>query len=209
MRIYKITNLINFKVYIGQTKSSIASRTSSHIHEALKGKDRIPLLYRAIRKYGRHNFTIEEIVVCSNQEELDKEEIKYIKFYDSNNPLKGYNIGEGGKGNNGTKGKSYEELYGKEKAEKLKQLRSITMRNQVRSKEHCLNISKAKTGVKASEETKRKLSLLKRGSNNSFFGKKHTEETKKLIGSKSINRAWKRSATKNTVKSSKRKTNSK
>lgn len=50
VKIYKITNNINGKIYIGQTKTSIERRFISHKSAARRGINYI--LYKAIRKYG-------------------------------------------------------------------------------------------------------------------------------------------------------------
>ena len=60
MIIYKITNKINNKVYIGLTTRTLKYRWSTHITES-KNLNNQKHLYRAMRKYGIENFTIEEI----------------------------------------------------------------------------------------------------------------------------------------------------
>lgn len=57
--IYKITNNINQKIYIGKTSQSIDKRFRSHINNARNHINRY--LYDAMNKYGYENFTIEEI----------------------------------------------------------------------------------------------------------------------------------------------------
>lgn len=52
-------------------------------------------LHRAIVKYGKENFTVEQIDVACDREELDKKEIYWIKYYDCLSP-KGYNLHTGG-----------------------------------------------------------------------------------------------------------------
>ena len=92
--IYKITNKINGKSYIGQ---SVNILRRWRIHRALafdpnqKGYE-YPL-YRAIRKYGLENFSFEVLEEC-DQKELDKKEQEYILFYNSFGD--GYNQNEGG-----------------------------------------------------------------------------------------------------------------
>ena len=87
MIIYKITNIQNNKVYIGQTKESIKKRFSRHMgYQALEHDTKF---YRAIRKYGKENFLIEEIDSATTQEELDEKEVYWINFFDSVNS--GYN----------------------------------------------------------------------------------------------------------------------
>lgn len=57
MIIYKITNKINGKVYIGQTTDSLSRRKSGHIQAATSGSK--SKLYSAMRKYGVENFEFE------------------------------------------------------------------------------------------------------------------------------------------------------
>ena len=100
MVIYKITNLVNDKIYIGQTVNSFNQRYSG----AGVGVERITHLkttnehlLRAIGKYGAKNFKVEIIEQCSTVEELNTREAHYIELYDSNNDEKGYNkLGGGG-----------------------------------------------------------------------------------------------------------------
>lgn len=93
--IYKITNQVNNKCYIGQS-ICIEKRWKEHIYEAEKG-DKNYKLYLAIRKYGIDNFTFEVIEECS-EKDLNEKEIFYIKKYDSY--LNGYNSTLGGQGKN-------------------------------------------------------------------------------------------------------------
>ena len=92
--IYKITNKINGKCYIGQS-IHIEKRWWAHKHDAFleNGSGYDYPLYQSMRKYGLENFTFEVIDVCS-VEELNEKEIYYIKFYESYG--KGYNQGPGG-----------------------------------------------------------------------------------------------------------------
>ena len=54
--IYKITNRINQKVYIGQTSFSVEKRWKEHVQDINKHLDRP--LYRALSKYGIENFSV-------------------------------------------------------------------------------------------------------------------------------------------------------
>jgi group I intron endonuclease len=104
--VYKITNTINDKVYIGKTKShygikpyGIKGRWAQHKtnHNIPSRKDECRVLYNAMRKYGVKCFEIEEIKRC-DLDEYDDYEIELIAFYDSTNDNFGYNISKGGKG---------------------------------------------------------------------------------------------------------------
>jgi group I intron endonuclease len=90
--IYKITNSINGKIYIGQTTRELESRWYNHTYSALVGKCATKL-GRAIRKYGKDSFSIE---IIEETDDLDNREIHFIAYYKSNS--KGYNIKPGGNG---------------------------------------------------------------------------------------------------------------
>lgn len=91
MGIYKITNNINGKFYIGRAKN-IEKRWRAHKTNCFDPKaiDYYKCLYKAIREYGLENFTFEVIEECS-EEELTEKEGYYISFYNANNPEIGYN----------------------------------------------------------------------------------------------------------------------
>lgn len=91
--IYKITNQINGKVYIGQSVK-IKSRWKQHKQEA-KSNRRNTFLYNAMRKYGLDNFSFEVIEECE-ENQLNEREIYWISYYDSFNKEKGYNMTPGG-----------------------------------------------------------------------------------------------------------------
>lgn len=93
--IYKITNLVNGKEYIGQTSLSIQERFKQHIHDANKGYYNHRPLYNAFNKYGIENFIIEELEEC-NTEEVNQKEIEYINKFDTYS--NGYNATLGGEG---------------------------------------------------------------------------------------------------------------
>ena len=91
--IYKITNNINGKMYIGKTDRDIETRWNEHIRHASTLKH-IPL-YRAINKYGAENFKIELVEECQT-EILNEREQYWISYYDTYD--KGYNCSLGGEG---------------------------------------------------------------------------------------------------------------
>lgn len=124
--IYKVTNKINGKVYIGQSVD-IGKRWRQH----MTAKDDI-YFHKAIQKYGVENFEWEVIEQCKKKD-LDEREIYWIEYYDSYN--KGYNCTKGGEGNSGEgspnwKGgisydpehkKEYGKQYYEENKEKMKE----------------------------------------------------------------------------------------
>ena len=86
--IYKITNTVNNKVYIGQSIRPIEQRFKRHINDAINNKLDTHFA-RAIRKYGADNFVIEQIDSASSQDELNQKEQYWIRFY--NSTVDGYN----------------------------------------------------------------------------------------------------------------------
>ena len=97
--IYLFTNLINDKVYVGQT---LHYKTRMKTHKD-SGKNPKQYFSRAIRKYGWENFTKDILIDDVPEEDLDNLEINYIAFYDSFNREKGYNLTMGGGGTSGWK----------------------------------------------------------------------------------------------------------
>ena len=75
--IYKITNLINQKIYIGQTIQALKRRFKQHINNALRNSKNLKQihLYAAMRQYGVTNFSIEAIDTANSKEELNQKEI--------------------------------------------------------------------------------------------------------------------------------------
>lgn len=112
-KIYKITNLLNGKIYIGQTKHSVEKRYREHCSPYYKNKQAIHL---AILKYGKENFVLEQLDTASTVDELNQKEYEWIVKEDCIAP-KGYNLRAGGmqpgiseetrkkRSENGTKGK--------------------------------------------------------------------------------------------------------
>lgn len=97
MIIYKATNKVNGKVYIGQTINSLEHRKSGHERDARCEKKSTVYFHNALLKYGFENFNWEVLKECISQEELDFYEDYYITEYNSTSKEKGYNLKSGGK----------------------------------------------------------------------------------------------------------------
>lgn len=87
MIIYKTTNLINGKIYIGKDKHNNPKYLGSGIR-----------LNSAIQKYGRKNFIKELIEHCDSEKHMSIREKYWIKYFNSTGRLIGYNLTAGGEG---------------------------------------------------------------------------------------------------------------
>lgn len=94
MLLYKITNLINRKIYIGITTTSINKRIASY--KAATKKNNKHRIVFAMAKYGFDNFKFEVLYEASDKEDLRKKEIEYISLHKSTDPSIGYNVSPGG-----------------------------------------------------------------------------------------------------------------
>jgi len=153
--VYKITNSVNGKLYVGQTVQSVLRRWKSHRKNARDGKS-WPLS-AAIRKYGADNFTVTTLAHANDKDELNALEVKYIAELRPH-----YNACAGG----GGLGRPSEEV-------RLKMSASHKVR--------CEKFGPPATGNKWSEEHKKYLSGINTGARNRFYGKSHTDETREKM----------------------------
>ena len=179
--IYKITNTIDGKIYIGKTKQKLSKRISQHKCDSKKGSLGIGA---AIRKYGWENFTVEVIEECPI-ELLNEREIFFIAELNSKSPH-GYNLTDGGDG-----GKGYSP--NKETRDKISvKLKSMghkppSQKGKTFSKEHKANISAAKTGKKRkplSKGHKKKISAKLKGIKRSPETRARMSVAQKVAGKK-------------------------
>jgi hypothetical protein len=98
MIIYKFTNKVNGKVYIGQTRRTFEKRISEHKMDSrnIDSSNYNCVFYRAIRKHGWDKFEIEIIDEAFDIKELNEKESYWISFYNSLSGLNGYNSTTGG-----------------------------------------------------------------------------------------------------------------
>lgn len=114
--IYKITNQVNGKVYIGKT-INLDGRWYKHRYLAQRGSKRH--LYLSMRKYGLENFSFDVIEECNNDSLNDREKY-WISVFDSTNPEHGYNKTIGGDGGDTWSLNDHKENTSKRLSEKLK-----------------------------------------------------------------------------------------
>jgi len=154
--IYQLLNLINGKIYIGQTWQKLNSRYAQHLCDAITGR-RNGKLQCAIRKYKKENFEIKELFIFYNQKELDYCERYLIAYYRLDNIEFGYNINEGGKNSRLTK--SHIEKLKKPKTEEHKRKISKTRKEKFKNGE----LISYWTGKHLSDSSKQKMRKAKLG----------------------------------------------
>lgn len=123
MQIYKITNLINEKIYIGKDTLSNPNYFGSGT-----------LIKKSILKYGIENFSKEVLEECDNNDVLCEKEKFWIKYYNSTNLEIGYNISEGGDGG--------DTFTNNPKLPEIKQKISDSMKKRIFTEKHRTNLSK-------------------------------------------------------------------
>lgn len=158
--IYLTTNLINGRMYIGQKKSD------TFLAEKYLGSGSI--LKQAVQQYGRENFKVTLLCECNTAEELNEKEMYYIAAYNAQNDRQFYNICKGGPGGPMFKGHHHNLVTKMKMSKDRKGERNSNYGNR----------------WKQSDELKKRHSELSSGSGNGMYGKKHSDETKKLIGEK-------------------------
>ena len=186
--IYKTTNNINGKIYIGRSGKGDSKYLGS-------GK----YLLHALNKYGKQNFKRVVIDNADNRKELCEKEIFWINFYDARNPEIGYNIGPGGEGAGSGKDHPHYGVFGENHPRYGKRYHhskeTITRMSLDRRGENINNYGKTTSeetkqkmrdsliGRKLSEEHKQniKMGLRLSGKNSAHQGKAHSEETKEKM----------------------------
>ena len=198
MYIYKITNNINNKVYIGKCELSL-NESQNYYGSGI-------LIKRAIKKYGKENFSKTIICFCNSVDELNDCEKLYVHMYKTFLKENCYNIAEGGTGGNSQRYYSQEQkdafknkmselvkgdknpFYNKHHTDETKQKISKSKKG-ICTEKMLINLKKVweinrqreyKKGFKHSPETIAKLKELQSGQNNGMYGKHHSEHSKQL-----------------------------
>lgn len=141
--VYKITNLVNGKIYIG--KHSTTNLDDNYMGSGV-------VLHKAYQTYGLVCFKKEIIDYYTSEEELNRGEIYWIARFNSTDPNVGYNLTQGGEGSLGL-------IFSEEARRKI----SESKKGKPRSEEVKHKISETKKGKPRSEETARKISESMKG----------------------------------------------
>ena len=199
-KIYKYTNKVNGKVYIGRTCQTLEQRANGNGN----GYKHCTYFYNAIKKYGWENFEGEILEEGLNDTEAGKRELYYIEKFNSTNKEKGYNLRDsdyrtytdetrekmskalaGKKMSEEVRRKMSEQRKGRKMPDSLKKKLLAANTGKKRPKEVVEKIRKANTGKKRSEEVKQKMSNLMKGKRvgekHPNWGKKMSEEQKEKL----------------------------
>ena len=159
MIIYKTTNLVNKKIYIGQDSKNNPEYLGSGA-----------IVKKAIKKYGKENFKKEILEEINDTHEIINEREKYwIKYYNSTDNKIGYNISLGGQ-TGFMLGLSHSDET-KKKFSEYRKGKFTGDKNSMYGKHH-------------SDESKKKMARPQFGDKNGMYGKHHTEETKNKVREK-------------------------
>lgn len=197
--IYQTTNLVNGKIYIG-------CHATNKLNDNYLGSGVI--LLDAVKKYGRQNFKREILFEFDNKDSMLQKERELVndEFIGRNDT---YNVGIGGAWDSRLKPNLGIKLKGMKRSEETKNkmigqipVKDVdgnsfkvtkddpryiggklvhTSKGMKRTTEDRKKISDSCIGIVRSEETKNKIREAFSGENNHFYGKQHSNETKKLI----------------------------
>lgn len=162
--VYKITNLVNGKIYIGKT-NDLGRRWKEHLKHAKANKP-YPI-HRAISKYGSNNFSKEILEAYSDEQNALQGEINFISKYRSNNKEIGYNLTIGG-----------ESIVGYVFSEEAKRKISQAHLGKILSEDHKENIAK---GFSEMDRAKQADRFRGEKSNNAKLNEQQVREIKQLI----------------------------
>lgn len=161
MIIYKTTNIVNGKIYIGKDIKNDDNYIGSGT-----------ILKRAIKKYGINNFKKEIIETCLDLNHLNDREKYWIKQYNSINKNIGYNISTGGYGgDNFSHNPNKEDI--RKKLIEVNKNKCVGMRHS--------NETKQKMKLNHADFS---------GEKNPFYGKKHNDKSIQIIKQIQMNRTW-------------------
>lgn len=194
--IYRITNLINGKTYIGQHKYK-------KLDDSYMGSGKI--LKQAIKKHGIENFKKEILYSRIQYRETADDMERFAIAKERAIGKAEYNIASGGNGGSwkgrrsGMKGKHLSEesrkkmsvaKKGHKVSEKTRKKLALANTGKHLSEETRKKLSESHKKKHPTEETRMKMSDSSRGENNGFYGKKHSDDTKKKLSEIHTGRHW-------------------
>lgn len=173
MLIYKITNIINNKVYIGKTEKSLSSRIAYHIQDLKANRHCNRHLQSAYNKYGINCFKFENIDKAIDSESLNQLEKNYITLYLSTNDKFGYNLTNGGDGTCGWKA-----------TEETRKRMSDSKKGVLAGSKHPQFGKKMLESTKIALMEANKKRVIPKGKDNPRYGKKNPQHSLRMKGRK-------------------------
>lgn len=175
--------MINDKVYIGQTTYDVKHRWKTHLGGYKYKHGQLPKLHNAFDKYGIDNFYIIPMIKCKSVESLNDLEEYLITLL--NTQHNGYNTFSGGSSRRHT----IETLEKMSKAHKGKNVgKDNPFYGKKHSIETLAKLSKSHKGYKHSEESKNRMSESRRGDKSFWFGKHLSQESKNKLRESHLNK---------------------
>lgn len=191
MLIYKITNNVNGKIYIGKTTVDLHRRKINHKCSMNTGSQMA--IHRAMRKYGFEKFSWEILFECENVEDLDQAEVDFIFLYDTRNTVVGYNVAIGGGGVGVGELHPWFGCHHTDEVKKILSDKKLGCKNprwgkpgtclgRRLTKEQKMAVGVLSSQRRASLKTRLKMSQQRTGEKNSFYGKQHSFKAAFEIG---------------------------
>lgn len=209
-QIYRITNLMNGKAYIGQTSKSVEVRFKEHVYVATTQPSEWHFA-KALRKYDTSCWGIEIIDFAFSAKEANEKEIKWIADLDTIE--QGYNSTVGGEGALGYVWTEEQRTYASENAYERTENHRENLRKNIQKAHEKINITRQTPEYKEAQRIRnsgaknpqfgKKLPVERieqirnqtKGTSNPFYGHKHTEESKaKIRATKLVNKQLKEQA---------------
>jgi group I intron endonuclease len=167
--VYLIHNIVNNKVYVGKTINP-KQRWFGHLSFA-RNRTGSQYIHKAIRKYGSGNFTFSVIQELFSESEYNEAERYWVKYFNSNNHLHGYNLTDGGDGSLGRK----QSAFTRKKISDAKLNTMMGELNPFYGQKHTTEtrklISTKNAGLRRTDDFKKERSRITSGENNPFYGK--------------------------------------
>jgi len=200
--IYRIKNLANGKVYIGQS-ANLDKRMKRHLAALIAGDHSNQHIQSSFVKYGKDNFEFS-VIEETYEDMLDIRECAWIRYYKSDQPEFGYNKEGGGSLNKvitlEARRKISAGLMGRPVSEETRKKMAESCKGYHPSKEVREKMSCSQKGRHHSEETKRKIAESHRGYNLSAeshrhiseaqMGRIHSAETRQKMSERKKGKPW-------------------
>lgn len=194
--VYQILNLVNGKRYIGSS-ICLERRLSTHLRNLRKGMHSNNYLQQAWNKYGEDSFSFKVLQICSKYDLIFREQA-FLDFYDCSNSDNGYNFRSIAESNFGCHHRkdTKEKISNSEKGKQISEQTKLKLSSTFFSKGHepwnkgqvgiytekqLAHLSNSFKDRPLSDETRKKISQAVSGEKNGFYGRQHSEQSKRCM----------------------------